>query len=295
MLAVRVPTAIRDFHLYEAFVEIRFSCNAGRISDSRPRRQALHTRFILLSCRKCAPQDPNFGLGLIFKPPFQGLYISSIETKRILAQYSPPSMQYLKPSILVLLSLFTSVLSISNATLDGSLSQCIPQQGPHQIPTAEYTDCIGLILEFVLGSQPDKPMTFSYFTSDGVKLPRKGISGNCVFILDMYNKAMVDTASRRDVGKVATSLAKQCVLNGPKTGGVALAGRDNDIEITLHNLTIARSTNVMAGWEHLGCGSDVVVNTNLAASMAGQTQLALEDCAEGCSGYQYLGTRFGTQ
>jgi len=198
--------------------------------------------------------------------------------------------------VFALLPLSTSSLATPNTTLDGTIIACLPQAkvGDAQVPTAVYEDCIKIILGFTTGLQPKAPALFSRNTWTGVHMPQRGIHGNCVFELDMYKGATEEIASTFDVAVEAGKMAKACVLQEPRTGGVAVVGKNNRIEIILHGLTSSKIGNVMAGWEHLGC--DVAANmTALTASMIGGKQIALEDCAAECAGYRYLGTRFGTQ
>lgn len=125
-------------------------------------------------------------------------------------------------------------------------------------------------------------------------MPQKGIHGNCVFELDMYKDAAEEVASTLDVAREAGKLAKECVLKEPRTDGVAVVGKHNRIEIILHGLTPSKTPSVMAGWEHLGCA--VAANTMpLLASMTSGNTIALEDCAEECAGYKYLGIGSGAQ
>lgn len=195
-----------------------------------------------------------------------------------------------------LLPLLTLALSTPNTTVDGIVMACLPQAeaGETQVPTAVYEDCIKIILGFTTGAKPKEPAIFSRDTWTGVHMPQKGVHGHCVFELDMYKDAAEEVASTLDVAREAGKLAKECVLKEPRTGGIAVVGKHNRIEIVLHGLTPLKSPNVMAGWEHLGCavGADTMP---LPTSTTSGNTMAVETCAQECAGYQYLGTRSGTQ
>jgi len=198
--------------------------------------------------------------------------------------------------VLALLPLSTIALSTSNTTVNGLIQACLPQAkaGETQVPEAVYEDCIKIILGFTTGLRPKEPALFSRETWTGVHMPQKGVHGNCVFEIDMFKDATDEFASTFDVAREAGKMAKECVLKAPRTGGVAVVGKHNRIEIILHGLTAVDLPKVMAGWEHLGC--EAATNTTiLAASMTDGPPIVLETCAKECRGYQYFWTRFGTQ
>ena len=109
----------------------------------------------------------------------------------------------------------------------------------------------------------------------------------------MYKDAVEEIASTLDIAREAGKMAKQCVLKEPRTGGVAVVGKHNGIEIILHGLTTSKATNVLATWEHIGCVVSAILA--LPASPPSGNNITLEDCAEECAGYQYLGTRSSTE
>jgi len=125
-----------------------------------------------------------------------------------------------------------------NATLSGKIVACIPQSPPSrfQVPTAIYADCIRAILTWSTTPNRNKPTTFSRDPSKGYQVPHEIKLPGCIFKIDLANEAS-GVASIADVAREAGWMAKECVLGGEHTGGVAWVGRGNEIEVVLHGPT----------------------------------------------------------
>ena len=137
----------------------------------------------------------------------------------------------------------TLALSISNHTtilpFTTKLQQCIPQRPPldDQVPTASYSDCIRAILQWSSVPDRNKPITFSRDPRKGYQLPHKVPFDSCVLVIDTVTQTSVDMASVADLAREAGTLAKECVLKGDHTGGVAWVGAEGWIELILHGGT----------------------------------------------------------
>ena len=185
-----------------------------------------------------------------------------------------------------------------NTTVGGMVRSCLPQfpLPEAQVPLANYTDCIKIILGFNTRFERTAQVTFSRDTWTGVRLPMRGQERNCIFDLDMYNDYRADKASSMDVASQAAKMAKQCVLVEPHTGGVAVVGKRNGIEILLHGPTTP-VTVLDAGdrWDRIDCKGNTLKNGTIPNITQNETSIGLQDCAQTCSGFKYLTIWSGTQ
>ena len=156
-----------------------------------------------------------------------------------------------------------------------SLKQCIPQYPPAEgkVPTAVYADCIRAIMTWAGTQGRNKPTRFSRNPEHGYQVPHSLVWGECVFEIDVITSRSEEVITVKDVAKEAGLLAKECVLNGEHTGGVAFVGPSTQLEIILHGRAEQEDKPLLAlpGWEHFG--GDGYPLTNDSKSMLSEVAI----------------------